>query len=155
MFFPSNLFVKASYTKFGVLNTDTWGMRWSLIESTMILLWSDLASSPSGSGTSPVIKWSSHVLQGSRRLCTSILISYQPLQDCPQYEYGKSYFQMRNSNVNRRFRSYLFEVSNLVPELADLGFVKQTLVLQTWSLGILFWQKYVPPWGELLSKSTF
>ena len=29
---------KASYTSFGVLNADTWGMRWSFIESAMILL---------------------------------------------------------------------------------------------------------------------
>ena len=62
MLFPSNIVVKESNTSFSVLKDDTWGMRWSLIESAMILLaltnfflWVTLASSPSSSGTSPLI----------------------------------------------------------------------------------------------------
>ena len=57
-----------------------------------------------------------------------------------------SHFEMRTSNGNnQRFRSYQFEVSDLVWELADLGFVRETLIFETWSLRILFGQKDAPP----------
>ena len=49
IFFFFGCFVIESNTSFGVFKDDTWGMRWSLIESTMILLALALASSPSGS----------------------------------------------------------------------------------------------------------
>ena len=62
---PSNIFVKATNTSFGVLNDDTWGMMWSLIEYAMILLaltkfflWVALASSPSSFGTYTLMYWS-------------------------------------------------------------------------------------------------
>ena len=38
MFFSSNSFVKESNISFGVFREDTWGIRWFLIESTMIFL---------------------------------------------------------------------------------------------------------------------
>ena len=62
MFFPSNSLVRASNMALGVLREDTYGMRWSLIESTMILfsitnffLCKAFSSSPSGTGTSSLI----------------------------------------------------------------------------------------------------
>ena len=71
-----------------------------------------------------------------------MLESYQPLQACPQVEYGESSFQMRTSNGDRKiFRSYQFEVSNLVPEMADLGFVRETLIFETWNFKLLIGKK--------------
>ena len=39
--------------------------------------------------------------------------------------------------MEKNIRSYRFEVSVLVPELADLEFVKETLILKTWNLSDL------------------
>ena len=61
MFFPSNSLVRESNISLGVFREDTCGMRWPLIESTIILLalikflCKALASSPSGTGTSPLM----------------------------------------------------------------------------------------------------
>ena len=45
------------------------------------------------------------------------------------------HFEMRTSNANsKKIRSYRFEMSVLVPELADLGFVRETLIFK--KLGI-------------------
>ena len=44
-----------------------------------------------------------------------------------------SHFEMRTSNVNRK----ILEVSILVPNLVDLGFVSETLILKTWNLSDL------------------
>ena len=61
-FFPSNSLVRASNIALGVFREDTCGMRWSLIESAIILLamikfflCKDLASSPYGTGTSSLM----------------------------------------------------------------------------------------------------
>ena len=70
---------------------------------------------------------------------------YQPLQDYPKAEYDESYFSNENLEWKYQiFRSYQFEVSDLVPELTNLGFVKEALIFQTWNLGILFGQNYAP-----------
>ena len=42
------------------------------------------------------------------------------------------HFEMRTSNEN--IRSYRFEVSVQVPELADLGFLRETLIFKTWNI---------------------
>ena len=44
------------------------------------------------------------------------------------------HFETITSNENRKIRSYQFEVSVLVPELADLGFVRETLIFKTLNL---------------------
>ena len=45
------------------------------------------------------------------------------------------HFEMRTSNENsKNIRSYRIEVSVLVLELADLGFVRETLILKTWNI---------------------
>ena len=45
------------------------------------------------------------------------------------------HFEMRTLNANsQKIRSYRFEVSVLLPELADLGFVRETLILKSWNL---------------------
>ena len=44
------------------------------------------------------------------------------------------HFEMRTSNENRKkIISYRFEVFVLVSELADLGFVREPLILKTWN----------------------
>ena len=44
-----------------------------------------------------------------------------------------------------KIRSYRFEVSDQVSELDDLGFVRESLIFQSWILGIWFGHKDVPP----------
>ena len=63
MFFPSNSLVKESKISLGVFREETRGIRWSLIESTMIFLTltkfflcKALASSPSRTGTFPLMQ---------------------------------------------------------------------------------------------------
>ena len=66
--------------------------------------------------------------------------------------------------------SYRFEVSVLVPKLADLGLVIETLILKTWNLSDLigqttifkYWNlldligyKYVSPEGEMINIFIF
>ena len=53
------------------------------------------------------------------------------------------HFEMRTSNENSKSSlSYRFEVSVLVPELADLGFVRETLFFKTWNILDLIRYKY-------------
>ena len=60
----------------------------------------------------------------------SMLESFQLHQACHQARVI-GHFEMRTSNVNsKKFRSYQFGVSILVPELADLGFVGETLIFK-------------------------
>ena len=56
----------------------------------------------------------------------------------------KAHFRPQISS-NEIFISYQLEVPNLISQLVDIGFVKETLIFQTWSLGILFGQKYARP----------
>ena len=46
-------------------------------------------------------------------------------------------------------------MSILVPKLADLGFVKETLIFKNWSLKILIGYKYRPLQGELSNVLIF
>ena len=140
MFFPSNICSKAPYTSFGVLNEDTWGIRWPLIEYEMILL--ALASSPFGFGTSHVMYWFKSF---SSRIREILYFHAQNLLAPPSLSLSWVWWVIfSNENLKwkyQRFRSYRFEVFDLVPELVDLGFVRETLISQTWSLGILFERK--------------
>ena len=52
-------------------------------------------------------------------------------------------------------RSYRFEVFVLVPELADLGFVRETLILKTWNLLDLIGYKDRSLQGELSNVLLF
>ena len=112
MLFPLNNFVKASNNYFGVFKYDTWGMRWSLIESAMILLalailllWASLASSPYGSGTSLVIIWSKSF---SSRIEEILYFRAQTFLEVIKstkiiIKLGvMSHFEMRTSNGNNR-----------------------------------------------------
>ena len=65
MFLPSYILDRASNISLSVSLEDTWGIKWSLIESAMILLaiimsflYFYFASSSSGFGTTPLIKFS-------------------------------------------------------------------------------------------------
>ena len=63
-----------------------------------------------------------------------MLGSCQLHQACHQ-AYVIDHFEMRTSNENiENITSYRFEVSDLVPELSDLGFVRETLIFKTWNL---------------------
>ena len=63
-----------------------------------------------------------------------MLGSFQLHQDYHQANVV-DHFKMRTSNENSKgFRSYQFEVSVLVPELADPGFVTKTLIFKTWNI---------------------
>ena len=44
----------------------------------------------------------------------------------------------------QKIRSYRFEVSDLVLDLADLGFVRETLIFKTWNISDLIGYKYIP-----------
>ena len=66
-----------------------------------------------------------------------MLGSFQLHQDYHQADLI-DHFEMRTSNENiKGFRSYQFEVFVLVPELADLGFVTETLISKTWNISHL------------------
>ena len=67
-----------------------------------------------------------------------------------------SHFEMRTSTVNRKkIRSYQFEVSILVLELADLGVVRETLILKTWNILDLIVYKYISFQGDLSNVLLF
>ena len=60
-----------------------------------------------------------------------------------------SHFEIRTSNGNSKdLYLYRFEVYDLLSELADLGFVKETLIFQTWNFKLLIGQKYMPLQGN-------
>ena len=62
-----------------------------------------------------------------------MLGSCQPHQACHQASVI-SHLEMRTSTVNiKRLDLTDFEVSILVLELADLGFVRETLIFKTWN----------------------
>ena len=66
------------------------------------------------------------------------------------------HFEMRTSNENsQKIRSYRFEVSVLVPELANPGFVRGTLILKTWNISYLIGYKGIPLQGELSNVLLF
>ena len=54
-----------------------------------------------------------------------------------------------------KIRSYRFEVLDLVPKLADLGFVRETLIFQTWNFKLLIGQKDAPLQGKLSNVLLF
>ena len=151
MFFPLNMFLKESYTYFDVLNEDTWGMRWSVIEYEMILLalsmlllGGTLASSPSSSGTSWVMylskSFSSRIKEITVLPCSKFIRPSKPIFNLSMVIH---IFQMRASNGN-----------NEDLELADLGFLRKSLIFQTYNLGIHFGQKNAPCWGVFLRGVT-
>ena len=55
----------------------------------------------------------------------------------------------------QKIRSYRFEVSVLVPDLADLGFVREILIFKTWNLSDLIGYKDAPPQRELANVLLF
>ena len=64
--------------------------------------------------------------------------SYQLLQHCPQDECDES---LSNDNLKWKqqiFISYRFDMFILVLELVGVGFVRETLIFQTWNLEILY-----------------
>ena len=105
MFFPSNILVKESNISLDVFREDTCGIRWSLIESIIILLTltkfflcKALASSPSRTGTSPLMcRCPIHFLQELVKSYTSMLGICQFHQDGVI-----SHHEMRTSTVNSK-----------------------------------------------------
>ena len=55
----------------------------------------------------------------------------------------------------QKIRSYRFEVSVLVPELADLGFATETLIFKTWNISYLIGYKYISLQMELSKVLLF
>ena len=55
----------------------------------------------------------------------------------------------------QNIRSYRFEVFVLVLDLADLGFVRETLIFKTWNLLDMIGYKYGPLKGELSNVLIF
>ena len=58
---------------------------------------------------------------------------------------GTNYVHDLHCRIKHRFRSYQSQVPDLVLELDDLGFVRGTLIFQTWKFGNLSRYKDVPP----------
>ena len=122
----------------------------------MILLALTLASSPSGSQnflTEILIQVNFFKDHGGPILPYLEVVSFTKLV----IKLGViSHFEMRTSNVNsKRLDLYRFEVSVLVPELADLGFVRETLIFKSWKISDMIGQKYAPLQGELSNVLLF
>ena len=115
IFLPLNRLDNASKIPFGVLLEDTRGIKWSLMESVMILLaliisflYLAFASSPSGSATSSFMKPSrSFSYRMSKILYLHALKFSTPLSFSSSLVLFIIFNKMRTWNGNRRNNNYL------------------------------------------------
>ena len=137
MFFPLNILVKESNI-FGVFREDTYGTSLSVIESTMVFL--SLIKFFLCKALSLISVW-------NWNLSTYVGVQFIFFREIKYFHAWKLstdviyHFEMRTSK-QQKIRSYRFEVSVLLPELDDLGFVRETLIFKTWNLSDIIGQKY-------------